>query len=683
MISLVETGLMNALLAVGLALPVLILGRLWQRPALVHAFWILVLIKLVSPPLYQVPITWQMTAWDSEGLTAVALEVSPTPAPTVLPGSGKLTRSPQFSVLAEPASAWESASSHVAKNWRRWAGIGLDYLRSLLVPALCVWLIGSVCWFSWQGWRVVRFAQVFLRSAQIAPESFQHQAQMLARQMGLRSCPEVWLLPHVVSPMLWAVGGEPRILFPSRLLSRLDEGAVATLLTHELAHFRRGDHRVRLLEFLASGLFWWHPIVWIARREMEIAEEQCCDAWVVSQFPAAQRRYADALLATVDFLSEDHAPLPVLASGLGDVPMLRQRLKLIMCGTAPKSLSAVGRLAVILTAMLIPISPSLRTKISPPSSVAPPTASPSPSASHLRNIDLVQDRAARLKADIAVLSQTVEASRMTKHGLTPAIAVLPPEIESTAAGQAPSGRYELPSRPSSTGTLQSAPVVPRVWAIATAPNGLSRIVAWTNGIVEWQRIGHEATFDLTPYRISTILYSADGAVFLSGCRDGIVRVWDATTCRLLSQLEGHQASVRAIALSTQGNRLATADQHGLVLLWSLSGQAEVKTLTRNCSAVNSLAFSADGQTLALGTGTLFSTDAAQLQVWDLGTESLLNCLDHQAPLAVVKLSADGKSVSGAEWDGTLLTWDLESSTLISKRQINRIAIPATAFAPQS
>jgi bla regulator protein blaR1 len=221
----------------------------------------------------------------------------------------------------------------------------------------------------------------------------------------------------VVSPMLWSVGGRPRILFPSELLSRLDDCAVATLLTHELAHYRRGDHRVRLLEFLASGLFWWHPIVWVARRELEISEEQCCDAWVVDQFPASQRRYADALLATVDFLSEDHPPLPAMASGLGDVPLLRQRLKMIMCGTAPKSLSVVGRLIVVLTAMLIPISPSLRgrTQAVPAAIDAAPTSvTPEIQA---RNLDVVQARAAQLKRDIELLSKTVQASRGTRNGL--------------------------------------------------------------------------------------------------------------------------------------------------------------------------------------------------------------------------------------------------------------------------
>lgn len=705
MISLVETGLMNALLAVALALPILILGRIWHRPALVHAFWILVLIKLVSPPLYQVQLPWQLPAWP----TVEAAKVVPSPPlPTVAAASGatELVIQPQSIALGEPRSGSNLAFRYVAENVWYCLGMGIVLLQGVLAPALFIWLVGSVCWFTWQGWRVVRFAQVFLRSAQPAPESLQQQARILAQQMGMKHAPQVWLLPAVVSPMLWAVGGKPRILFPGELLSRLDDCAVATLLTHELAHYRRGDHHVRMLEFLASGLFWWHPLVWVARRELEISEEQCCDAWVVSQFPASQRRYADALLATVDFLSEEHPPMPALASGLGDVPMLRQRLTLIMCGTAPKSLSAVGRLSVILTALLIPISPSIRANT--PDSISPkfPAIATPTSSVHQRNLDRLQARTARLTQELDTLTQAVRASQSQRPSpppVQPDISVEPspannsgPSIAVPDAKPQATSKFSIPcavtnetadrgmrsSQSLNHGRVESS-FRHRVWANATAPNCRSRVIAWTNGIVQWQGAGPGEIFDLSPYRVSTILYSADGDIFFTGCRDGIVRAWDASNCQLLFKLEGHQGSVRAIALSPEGNCLATADQQGLVLLWSFDDKSGAKRLTRSPSAVNSLAFSADGQSLALGTGNWFSPDPAQVQVWDLGTDCLRACLDHQSPLAVVKLSPDGKSVSGAEWNGTLLTWDLESSAIVSKRQINRFTIPAATFAPQS
>src|SRR5205085_2360482 len=79
--------------------------------------------------------------------------------------------------------------------------------------------------------------------------------------------------------------GRPRVLLPAALWARLSEAQRDALLLHELAHLRRGDHWVRRLELAVLGLYWWLPTVWWARREIQRAEEECCDAWVVWASP--------------------------------------------------------------------------------------------------------------------------------------------------------------------------------------------------------------------------------------------------------------------------------------------------------------------------------------------------------------------------------------------------------------
>src|SRR5262249_16512260 len=128
-----------------------------------------------------------------------------------------------------------------------------------------------------------------------------------------------------------------------------------TLLVHELAHLRRRDHWVRLLEMLATGLFWWHPVVWWARRELREAEEQCCDAWVVWALPGAGRTYATALLECLAFLSPPQAPLPEGAGGLGQTD-LKRRLIMIMRATTPRRLGWGGLLGVLGVAALLPLA---------------------------------------------------------------------------------------------------------------------------------------------------------------------------------------------------------------------------------------------------------------------------------------------------------------------------------------
>src|SRR5690606_31909761 len=105
-------------------------------------------------------------------------------------------------------------------------------------------------------------------------------------------------------PMLWAFGRRACVILPGELLDRLSPTQLETLVAHEVGHFARGDHWVRLLEVLVVGLFWWHPVAWWARHEVQEAEEECCDAKVVAHLPNCSRTYAEAILATLQFLSK-------------------------------------------------------------------------------------------------------------------------------------------------------------------------------------------------------------------------------------------------------------------------------------------------------------------------------------------------------------------------------------------
>jgi hypothetical protein len=163
-----------------------------------------------------------------------------------------------------------------------------------------------------------------------------------------------------ISPLLWAFVGEPRVLVPASLLDRLTEEQWDTLLAHELAHLRRRDHWVRLLELAVIGLYWWHPIVWWARHKLREAEEQCCDAWVVWALPGAAEVYATTLVEAVTYLSGARSVLPLAASGIGQMHLLKRRLTMIMHGTTPRAMSAGGSLAVFgLAAVLLPLYPTL------------------------------------------------------------------------------------------------------------------------------------------------------------------------------------------------------------------------------------------------------------------------------------------------------------------------------------
>jgi len=126
---------------------------------------------------------------------------------------------------------------------------------------------------------------------------------------------------------------------------------------HELAHLERRDHLVRWLEVAAVGLYWWHPVAWWARRQVEQAEEHCCDARVVALLPALARAYAEALMATVDFLSDARAAIPLGARGFSQAHLLKRRMEMILYPTASRGLNWPIRSALIAISLaVLPLS---------------------------------------------------------------------------------------------------------------------------------------------------------------------------------------------------------------------------------------------------------------------------------------------------------------------------------------
>ncbi len=360
---LLSIAVSNAVAATVLALAALAVGAVYRRPALAHGMWLLVLLKLVTPPLVFLPVAWPAVA---ESPPEVAADREEPPSVSI--------------PAAEEQTAPAVDSSNSERGWvsapRESTALdiedqpSIDALGALTQPRSpgppvwpqmlrIVWGTGALLWFLLALERLHHFRRL-LRFARPAPTALQERTRRLADALGLRRCPRVLLMPGRIAPMLWAIGGPPRLLVPTNLLDVLSDEQLDTLLLHELAHLRRRDHWVRVLEFVVMGLYWWHPVVWYARRELREAEEQCCDAWVVSTLPGTGRTYASALLDTLDFLSTAQAAVPPLASGLGQIADLKRRLTMIMQGNTPRSLTWPGCLAVVALGLtLLPMMPSL------------------------------------------------------------------------------------------------------------------------------------------------------------------------------------------------------------------------------------------------------------------------------------------------------------------------------------
>lgn len=402
--SMLHMALSNALFAGVAALLVWGFSRLCRKPALIHALWLVVLLKLLTPPIWNLPIHVAIHAKPHVQPVIVAIESKPIavpssdlkkpapsqidePMPPVLDDVREkidvsaqdsvrlFEQSPSVEIRAEPEISSLAIPLVPAALRRIWAW-HINWTQLLPVGA-ALWAMGTVLCLLLAALRIARFHRI-LRFSTRADWELQEEADRLARQMGMNSSPRIWLVSGAVCPMLWAAWGRPRVLVPRELWGRFDAQQRRTLLVHELAHCVRRDHWVRYLELLATAVYWWNPLCWWARRHLREAEEQCCDAWVMALMPGSFKQYAHALLEAVDWIS---APLgggsrpgsvPALASGMGQFTDLKRRLTMLKQGNVSQSVGFGGAAATLaLAASLLPVMPTFAQTAAPPTAPQP------------------------------------------------------------------------------------------------------------------------------------------------------------------------------------------------------------------------------------------------------------------------------------------------------------------------
>ena len=155
-----------------------------------------------------------------------------------------------------------------------------------------------------------------------------------------------------------------------------------------------------------------------------------------------------------------------------------------------------------------------------------------------------------------------------------------------------------------------------------------------------------------PSGVTSLVYSHDGALLVTGHMNRVLRVHDARSGRLTATLRGHDAPVSAMVLSLDGNQIATGGRDGIIRLFDLNRREQVKVMTGHKKAVVSIAYFPLGSELAS-----FAMDSS-LILWDLEAavpRTTLWAGSGDAMSSVVVIPDEPLIVAGQS-DGTLRVW---------------------------
>jgi WD40 repeat protein/beta-lactamase regulating signal transducer with metallopeptidase domain len=643
--SVLEAILANAACAAVLALPALLVSRYARRPALAHALWLLVLLKLATPPLVRPSLAWlpapavapapesarAAPAALPPDLPPAPLSVASGPAPAPAPPAvASRVEPPVVAALTEPPTRTPVEDPPTAEPPEEVPAAAETDSRGWLAFVGLLWLGGSVVCLGRAALYAVRFHRL-LAHARPAPEELQAQARALAKEMGMKSCPPVWLVPGSLPPMVWGVG-PVRVLFPAGLLDRLGRDERASLLVHELGHVARRDHWVRWLELGVLGVYWWYPLAWWARRQLQDREEECCDAWAANV--VAARVYASAILEAVDFLAEARPRVPSVASPLAAAQSLKQRLTLILTDQPARRLAGPTRIALVALALgVLPLLPTLAR--------------------------YEQDKAQDRKEDKPAAREADE------------------EVEPSEFSPAPANLVYADAGGARTDEIFSVSFSPDGKRIAAGSGNSSR-----PGDVEVYDVkGRNLVWRTSEERgVCSVCFSHDSRWLGWSGWGGFARVHDLKAGKSVYSLT-LDAGYR-VAFSADGRWLATAGENGGLKLWEAKAGRPVGLFRGDLPGFYSVCFSRDSKRLAVGGGRFDGGPANHALVFDVQSRKQLAKLDgHTRAVIGLAFAPHDAYVATASADNTVRVWDGKSYKLLHVLKGHTNAVKGVAFAP--
>ena len=184
-----------------------------------------------------------------------------------------------------------------------------------------------------------------------------------------------------------------------------------------------------------------------------------------------------------------------------------------------------------------------------------------------------------------------------------------------------------------------------------------------------------AVFSETLDSILSIALSPDGQLVATGDVNGRICLWHLSTGKQLLRAKGHDSWVRSVVFSPDSQMLASASYDKAIKLWNSNGVC-LRTYLGHDHGVSSIAFSPDGQLLVSG-----SYDHT-LKLWTIHDSQCLATLSgHDDWVNSVAFSADGQWLASGSSDHTVKLWDVSLGSCMRTYQGHHHGVSSVAFSP--
>ncbi|WP_343248945.1 M56 family metallopeptidase [Diplocloster hominis] len=302
--------------------------------------WFMLAVRLLIPIPFPEAV-FHVRIPDGEMRTAAAAVPEREPAGQVMKGDG----------IGLYQAGEREAEGSAGKPGKDAAAAGDSNMLTVL---MWIWALTAIVFILFCLTGYLSFSQKLKKSAGEVTDP-------VVRNTFLKLCGQLGLEPDRIA-LVWsseislpcAYGYiRPRICLPER---KMEEQELSCLLKHELYHIRQHDLWYKLLFLIVNALYWFHPLVYLMRREAYKDMECRCDELVIKDTgPYGKKTYAQVLLSAVSYAEQ---PGGVFPTGFSENrKSLEGRLRNVMNGRKKRLGTAVA--AAITAALLLLLTGSL------------------------------------------------------------------------------------------------------------------------------------------------------------------------------------------------------------------------------------------------------------------------------------------------------------------------------------
>ncbi len=218
-----------------------------------------------------------------------------------------------------------------------------------------------------------------------------------------------------------------------------------------------------------------------------------------------------------------------------------------------------------------------------------------------------------------------------------------------------------------------------VTSLAVSPDGKLLATGCDDEAARLIRIEDGAllqTFEHDRDPVHGVAFSADGKLLATAAGDetrvtrpGIAKLWDIESGKLIRDFEGMTKFASSVAFAEMGTRLIVASADEKAYVFETETGKPLGFFGGHSRPVTSIAMSLNGQIAITGSGGR-AKGKNELKLWRIADGDILaTAEEHEAKIAALALSPDGKTVATASYDNSVRFWDVSFA--------NVTATPAT------